>query len=408
MSTNRVFRLLVSKDVAVSNSGLTPTTATDGSIVAFKTDWTQLGAAETIANSPSIFVTQRIVDSSNDKIGNITSFEINGTQVTNYRGEKFRPAAPQIAYIGLAPAGTPKTLSTGTGAIEDNSSVTYELSIINKAEKEKYQVPRRYYYNSDVSATELEIATNFADQVNADADSVVTAEVIGNGTGTSGLTSATAWGIKLKGKSGLVYWEIGLNDAWGATPIDYQVENFFGSGTYDKIHETEIMSKGYLGYLNFRTLVKPVTYYGTTQSNSALAGPATVAVTQNSCRITFNANVTSDLAVGDNISISGIVYTIASITTPSTVYELTEPYKGATNGTLAIAGVTKEEGYDMIVIDHDTFFSRPSTDGNAHRPCTTYIAIPSFLSNATALTTIQTCLNAWMASTPYRFAAAGL
>lgn len=408
MSTNRVFRLLVSKDVAVSASGLTPTTATDGSIVAFKTDWTQLGAAETVANSPSIFVTQRIVDSSDAKIGNITSFEINGTQVRNYRGEKFRAAAPAISYVGLAPAGTPKTLSTGTGAIEANSGVTYEFSVINKAEKEKRQVPRRYYFNSDSSATQLEIATNIAAQINADTDSVVTAEVIGNGTGTSGLTSATAWGIKIKGKSGEVYYEIGLNDAWGATPIDYQVDNYFGSGTYAKLREIEIMSKGYLGYLNFRTLVKPLTYYTTTQSNSALTGAATVAVTQNSCRITFNANVTSDLAVGDNISISGVVYTIAAITTASTVYELTEPYKGATNATLAIASVTKEEGYDMIVIDHDAFFTRVSTDGNAQRPCTTYIALPSYLANATALSTIQTCLNAWMATTPNRFPGAGL
>lgn len=417
MSTNKVFKLLVAKDVAVASATtLLPTTAVDGNVVAFRNDWTQLLAADTIgtaAASSSIFIEQRIVDSSNNQVGNLVSTEIVGTRVTAYSGRKFRPGTRQITYVGLHPAGSPQTYSTGTGSIIANSSSTYLLSVINKAEKEIRQVPRRYYFTTDASATQLEIANGFVTEITNDIYAFVTATAIGNGTGTNGLTGATAWGLKLKGTSSQYWFEVGLSDPWESTPITYDVNNFLGINTYDELIDFQLISQGDYGYYNrvlFSSAKNPLPSYVIAQPNSAVANSAgTVAVTQNSKEITFSANVTTELLVGDAIFISGVRYVIATITTPSTVYELTETYLGSTNAAITVStGVTKEESYDTITIDHNTVYANGDTDGFSQRPQTTIIAIPSFLSQSTALSVLKTCLDAWMVSTPYKFPSCGL
>jgi hypothetical protein len=329
MATQRVFKLLAAKDVAVA-SATTSTTSniSDGNVVAFRNDWTQLLAADTIAESSSIFIVQKVIDSADALIGNLNSFEIQGMGVLSYLGQKYQAPSPQITYVGLCPAGTNHTLSTGTGDITANSSLEYVLSIINKSQKEIYQVPRRYYMNSSSSATALEIANNLVAQVNADVESVVTASTIGNGTGTDGLTTATAWGIKLKGDSGAYYFEVGLSDAWEDTPVTYDVANFIGINTNAQLLELQELSQGYFGYMNRVWMPITIPSYIVTQSASAVANSGgTVAVTQNSDIITFSAAVTTELIVGDAIYISGVRYVIKTKTS-STVFHLSEPYVG--------------------------------------------------------------------------------
>jgi len=419
---NKVFRLLVSKDVAVAASGLTTSTLPDGGIAAFKQDWTQLGAAETIVNSPSINIVQRVVNSSDVKIGNIVSFPVIGVGVTGYKGQKFISGRNQITYVGLHPAGSPKTLATGTGDIVATSGVEYELSVIDQAEKEIRQVPKRYNYPSDSSATQLEIATYFVTAINNDPDSFVSASVIGNGTGTNGLTSATAWGIKLKGKNPKYFFRVGTSEAWNTTPITYDVDNYIGTNTIAQLQEIEDYSQGYQGYLNRIWLPKTITDFIVNQPNSTFTSTSatgTINFTQNSVSV---GTTTGDIAgillqAGDSIWVQGVRYTIDSVTndgTNTSAFTITEPFVGATvaitasGSAFSSSDFSKEESYNTIVITHDAIFDRAYTDGHATRPQETIIAIPSKLANATALTTIQTCLNAWVATTPNRFTGAGL
>ncbi len=405
MAMNKVFRLLVSKDVAVAASGLTPSTVPNGGVVAFKSDWTQLGASDDISDSSLIYVVQGVT-SSDPKIGNIASFSIKGTGVTGYLGQKFQAGRYQISYVGAAPL---VTYALGSGSIVATSGLEYEISIINKSEKEKYQVPERYNFLSDSSATQLEIATKAVAAINGNPDSCVVATVIGNGTGSDGLTGATAWGIKLKAKLVTTFFEVSGNDSWGATPFTTPITNFAGINTFDQLTVVEQYSQGYQGYLNRFILVKPITNFIVAQANSALTvtGTDTLVVTQDSTLLTFGSAVTSVLVAGDSIYISGVQYTIDTKTS-STVYHTTEPYKGSTATLTASTAVTKEESYDTIIVDHDAIFDRPFLDGHATRPEQTIIAIPSYLAQATALTTIETCLDSWMASTPGKFPGAGL
>jgi len=415
--TTRVTKLFVAEDVAVSSTGVTSSNATDGAVVAFKKDWTQLGAAETISNSDYIFIMQRIV-SATEGVGNIASSEIKGTAVRNYRGDKFRPAANQIAYIGLAPSAT--TIAAGTGSITVNPDTVYSLAIINLAEKTIRQVPRRYYYSALSSDTELEIGTGIVTEVNNDPDSFVTATLIGNGTGTSGLTGATAYGIKLKGNSTLDYFSVGVGGGFETTPITYDADWFAGVNTYSQLRELEKEAQGNRGYYNRIMLPKDITYFVLEQSNSVITSAnatGTVTFTQNSKVVGLSHNVTSDLAVGDLIYVNSVPYFVGGVTGSAgsiSAFTLTEPFKASTVTYTAssnnfVAGqFAKGEGYDTIVIEHDHVFTRPETDGYATRPETTVIAIPSYVTNATALSTIQTCLNAYMASTPGAFSGAGL
>ena len=75
MQNPKVFRLLVGKDVAVSASGLTPATATDGSIVPFTEDWVELTKYFVIPDNikeieyskiklhPNIFIPETVIKS---------------------------------------------------------------------------------------------------------------------------------------------------------------------------------------------------------------------------------------------------------------------------------------------------------------------------------------------------------
>jgi len=402
MQNNKVFRLLVGKDVAVNATTTTTANATDGAIVPFTDGWAELLTSDTIATSPSVYLMQKVTNASNAKIGSIMSLPIYGSNLRGFNGESFRPGQEQISYLGLAPSAT--TIAAGTGDVVATVGEYYELSILNAAEKEKYQVPERYDYVLPTGGTKLSLCTEFARVINNNTNSIVTARVIGNGTGTDGLTSATAYGLQLKGKSSDSYFSVGKTDSWGADVTD-DTKQFRGEGTVEILEEVQKYAQGYLGYLNRFTLPKEITNYVASQPASAMANSGgTLGVVQNSKVITFSAAITTVAPVaGDKLVIDGVTYGIASVTS-GTVYVLTEPYKGATASVTVSSGVTKLEGYDVITLLHDIPVDSATNINIKPNPCATIIAIPSLLANATAKTTFLAAINAWALTTPGRFA----
>jgi len=214
MQNNKVFRLLVGKDVAVNATTATAANATDGAIVPFTEDWAELLTSDTIATAPIIYLLQKVVNSSDAKIGSIISLPIHGLYLRGLKGESFRPGQEQITYIGLTPSAT--TIAAGTGDVTATEGEEYSINILNAEEKQKFQVPSRYYYKLPVGGTKLSLLTEFARQINADEASVVTARVIGNGTGTDGLTAPTAYGLQLKGTDVKYFYSVGVSDSFGA------------------------------------------------------------------------------------------------------------------------------------------------------------------------------------------------
>jgi hypothetical protein len=415
MQINKVYRLLISKDVAVSTSGVTIANATDGAIVPFTDQNVELTTSDTIATAPSIYLAQKVTNSSNAKIGSIISLPISGTGVSNFKGESFRPAQEQITYIGLTPSAT--TIAAGSGDVTFTSGEAYSIAILNKEEKEITMKPERYYYTALSTDSKLKLLQEFARQINANADSVTVARVIGNGSGTDGLTSATAYGLQLKAKEAKFYFEVGISDSFAAD-VTTDTLNYPGVGTVTQVEALQEIAQGFLGYLNRIYLTKTITNYVASQPNSQLvsnSASGTLEFTQNSKVVTTTTGdlVAGSLAVGDEISVAGVIYGIAAVTLGGssviTSFTLTEPFRASTvtytaSSTLfSTSDVAKLEGYDLIVIDHANSIDSIVNQNQNPKFTQTIIAVPSKLANATAKSTFLGALNAWMATLPQAF-----
>lgn len=406
MQNNKVFRLLVSKDVAVATSGVTTSSASDGAIVAFDENWDQLtSSTDEISISPIIYLMQKVVNA-DAKVGSIMSLPIDGRRVRGYKGESFRPGQEQITYIGLTPSST--TIAAGSGDVTATVGEEYFINILNAEEKQKFQVPSRYYYTLPTGGTKYTLLVEFARQINADEAAVCTARVIGNGTGTDGLTGATAYGLQLKADDAKYFFSVGVSDSFGAD-VTTDVEMFPGSGTVAQLEQIQEYSQGYMGYLNRIWLTKDITNYVANQADSSLISSnatGTITFTQNSKAVSLSHALDADLAVGDEIVVNGVTYGIAAKGS-STAYTLTEPFRGATVIYTATATVipstAKVQGYDLVIVDHDSVSDTNLSVGVLPKPCQTIIAVPSKLANASALTTFLTVLNAWLATSPASF-----
>lgn len=414
MQINKVYRLLIAKDVAVSTSGVTIANAADGAVVAFTDQNAQLTTSDTIATAPSIYLAQK-VSNADPKVGSIISLPILGAGVSNYKGESFRPGQEQITYVGLTPSAT--TIAAGTGDVTYTSGEAYSIAILNKQEKEIVMKPERYYYTAKATDNKLTLLQEFARQINANVDSIVRARVIGNGTGTDGLSSATAYGLQLKGKEAKFFFEVGVSDSFNAA-VTTDTANFAGSGTVAQLTDMQDMSRGFLGYLNRIWLPKTISSYVASQANSPItsnSASGTLTFTQNSKVVTTTTGdlVAGSLVAGDEIVVNGVTYGVAGVTlgggSAITDITLTEPFIGSTvtytasSSVFSTAQVAKVEGYDLIVIDHANIIDSAVNQNQNPKMTQTIIAVPSYLANATAKSTFLNAVNAWMLTLPLAF-----
>lgn len=413
MANTRVLRLFTSKDVSTAASGLTVNTVTNGSVVPFKAvDNTQLLATDTVTESNEIFLVQGEtgnIASTGAAKGNLVGTFIKGNTVRDYRGEQFKAYRQEVVYVGAKPSAS-ADYTTGTGAIVIANSSEYSMLIKFKGQQEILWRVSRYNYTSDTSATQLEIATAFVTKINADTAVGATAAVTGNGTGDNGVTGATAWGIQVIFNANL-YGSVGLPDvyptvtnAFSTTPVATDVNYSPGNGNQVQMQNVEFDSQSNMGFKNRiwfpggDTTSVPTNYIAA-QTASALTG--TIVSTEGDRRVVGTGTFfLTELAVGDAVYISSVRYSVKAITT-----DLALVLETPALDTNAGAAMTKEEGYDIVVIAHDNYFASARAGETVElAPMQTLVAFPSKLTNASAKTTFLTAMNTWMASTPKQFA----
>jgi len=188
---------------------------------------------------------------------------INGRSVVSAKAKAYTPATREVWAIGY-------NRKTATGSIEVNNSTVYTAAIRFKNDKSLYsERPEvlRVEFTSATSATQLSVATQAAAAINNSGfKTLVSAIVVGDGTGVYGVTGATNYGIEITAKDieqfqsstykeNRVYFSVHVDDSTGfgdTTTCTQIVANSYGEGTYNEIYNKENFEYQYEGLSNRR------------------------------------------------------------------------------------------------------------------------------------------------------------
>lgn len=416
---HRVQQIFISNGAALPVNNAASTTVTSGQIGIFGYDWTALNPAggDTITTQPAIY----IVEGKTDSDGNAylkKSTKINGVNVTRYEAESYAPAKREVWSIGYSRAGA-------TGSIEVNNSTEYHFSLRFKNDKVLYsQRPEIFNvrFDSAAAATQSSIATQIANAINNGGfRSLVTAIVVGDGTGVYGVTGATNFGVEITARditqfidttytSNYVYFSAHVDDSSGfeTTTTCTQIQAFDpGSGTYAQVYNIENFDLGYEGVLNrrqwpFSTSSADYSASSTLVLSSAIAETVTGTISED--KVTFSATVAAKLSAGDKVELGGVNYEIKYFIS-TTVAILTSVLSAG----LAAAAVKVRDKYDLITIEYTDAVNTP-TGVVAVSNKSVVIAVPAidtagaYNSLSTAGTNVKAILDAWMTTTPGAFA----
>ena len=417
---HRVQQIFISNGSALPANNAASTAVTSGLIGIFGSDWTALNPAggDTITTQPAIY----LVEGKTDSDGNAylkKSTKINGVNVTGFKGASYVPAKREVWAIGYNRA-------TATGSIEVNNSTDYNFSIRFKNDKVLYsQRPELFNvtFTSASAATQSSIATQIANAINNGGfRSLVTAIVVGNGTGVYGVTGATDFGVEITAKditqfidttytSNYVYFSVHVNDASGfeSTTTCTQIQAFDpGSGTYAQVYNMENFDLGYEGVLNRRQWpfsTSSADYSSSsTLVNSAVIGINTTG-TSGQDTVTFAGSVASIINPGEKVEIDGVNYEV-KYRISNTVVVLTSPLTTSP----AATDVTKiRVKYDLVTIEYTDSVNTP-TGVVAVSNKSVVIASPALDSGdayngiSAASQDLMDILNGWMTTTPGAFA----
>lgn len=376
--------------------------------------------------SESITVSKTFADGTFKK-----SMAINGRSVQSARAERYKPAAREVWAVGHNRLG-----SVNAGTIEVNNSTEYTMTIRFKNDKSLYsERPEtlRIQFISSATATQLSIATQIAAAINNGGfKTVITAVVIGDGTGVLGLTGATDYGVEIYAndinqfqsstyKENRVYFSCFVDDStgFGTTTTCAQIQaNSYGEGTYNFVYNKENFEYQYEGLSNRKlwpaqTVEFGVSATGYLSANVAAAATSPTgnvsAVAVGDDTLTF-ATSTAGFRGGEIITVNGVQYEILYIIS-STVVRIkdlaTAVYAGG-------AAVKVKYFYNLIVI---TFADNTFTSGADVQALATkaiYIATPAIDTGAadpfdttgdaadtsTEGLSLLSKLNTWLASTP--------
>ncbi len=256
MARHENYKILIGKDVA-RTPALTVASLADGEIAVVKNDMTIMNAGDTIANSEYCYVVQGVFENG-VRVAPRFSAKIQGAQVTKWGGTSFAAAVQQSVEVGATPG--------GVGNINLVNSTEYRLSLIFTYDKvigSERQLVRRFYYTSDATATELEIATAFAAAINADdvASTLVTATAaLGLGTSYGVTITALAQAYKvIDGYEQVSFKTVmdgGFSDG-GVTTFTTVALPGYGSGTYAHVSDLERAALGYDGVNNLMKFPVP-------------------------------------------------------------------------------------------------------------------------------------------------------
>lgn len=260
MARHENYKILIGKNVA-RTPNLTVATLADGEIAVVKDDMTIMNAGDTIANSEYCYIVQGCFEGG-VRVAPRFSAKIQGLQVTKWEGTSYAAAVQQVDIVG-APAGL-------AGNINLVNSTEYRLSLIFTYDKvigSERQLVRRFYYTSDATATEQEIAQAFATAITNDdvAKDLVSA--------TAALGVGTSWGVTITAKAQAYkvidgYEQVtfktvmdgGFSDG-GTTTYNDSVAPAtlpnYGSGTYAHVSDLERAALGYDGVTNLMKFPVP-------------------------------------------------------------------------------------------------------------------------------------------------------
>jgi hypothetical protein len=252
MARQENYKILIGQNIA-RTAALTVATLANGEIACVKDDMTILTAGQTIANSDYIYVVQGTAGAPR------FSSKIQGAQVEKYEGTSYAAAVQQVTVVGA--------IAAGAGSINLVNSTEYVLTLIfyyDKVIGSERQLVRRFYYTSDSTATQQEIAQAITAAINTDpvASTLVNA-VAAVGVGLN-------WGITITGLAQTyavidgyeqVTWKVamdgGFNDGGVTTLAVNNVFPNYGSGTFPHVSDLERAAVGYSGITNLMQFPVP-------------------------------------------------------------------------------------------------------------------------------------------------------
>jgi ribosome-associated protein YbcJ (S4-like RNA binding protein) len=423
---HRVQSVLVSDGTALPVNNAAITTVASGDIGVFGTDWTALNPAggDTITTQPSIYIVEGRLNSAGETVVK-KSMKISGQDVVSYQGEAYRPTKRHVEAIGY-------NRESATGSIEVTASTDYNFRIVFKNDKTLHSLPAHESFSlsftSSTSATQSSIATQAANLINnaPGLKTLVTAIVVGDGTGVYGVTGATNFGVEITSKEieqfasttytqNQVYFGVYIDDnsGFGSTTTQTTIQTIdFGSGTYNQVYFMENKALGYEGVTNRRLWPIPVQTLAVSSTYKLSAAITPVATgTAGEDEVTFDLTIAAIIRVGEEVEIDGVNYKVKYIKGDGTGV-------GAANAVvLTSVLLTTPSGdaakirfkYDVVHIEFNSKINTP-TGVVAIANQLVSIAVPAideggaYNSTGTAATNLKAILDGWMTTTPGAFA----
>lgn len=245
-------RLLIGKDinrtagVQVNDSGVANFIA-DGEVVVLGEDGTPLTAGSTFADSRYITIVQGRGGAGSTKVMT-SSVTIDGSQIVTASGTSFRDSVEQVSYVGHDDV-------AAAGSIDAQPFTNYKMTITYKNDREVFSeqlLKRVYFYSTGSAATQLEIATYFANVITNEEFYGVAAVVVNTGAD---------YGVRLTGRPldfelplfewNVMDFEVSLGTGFGATTLtDPKIAADKGSGKGEQIAELEWFCQGFDGAIN--------------------------------------------------------------------------------------------------------------------------------------------------------------
>lgn len=397
--------------------------------------------SDTITTQPTIYLVNKLANGDFKR-----SNPIKGLDVTGFKAEHYVPARRNVWGIGYQRGSIVDGVTTAaSGSITVNNSTLYEFIIRFKNDKQFYSERPEVLditFTSSAVATQLTIATQIANTINNSAFGTSTpgvreivAVVVGDGTGIHGLTAATNYGVEITGlvinqfqnttyQEELVYFSVFTNDATGfqTTPAT-EIQSFkAGTGTYNQVYNMENFFFGYEGVLNRRLWPVPVLAY-LTSATYTVSGNVAAAATTPTGNITtvigedkaVVATATTGLRPGEQILINSVAYEIKYIL-DATHFIVTVPFVASYGAganlqvkylydiiNINVTDLTYQDGTGVGQLSKKNFYiAAPAIDTNAADPFDR--TLDSADTSAEMLSWIS-ILDAWMVTTPGRFAA---
>ncbi len=410
MSIHKVTNIFVGNGSALET---TVNTLTAGKLGLFNEKNAILASAYGIGASlaESITVSETFADGTFKK-----SMAINGRSVVSAKGKRYTPATREVWAIGY-------NRKTAAGTIEVNNSTVYTAAIRFKNDKSLYsERPEvlRVEFTSSATATQLSVATQAAAAINNSGfKTLVTAIVVGDGTGIHGLTGAVNHGVEITAldinqfasstyKENRVYLSVHVDDTTGfgdTTTCTQIVANSYGEGTYNQVYNKENFEYQYEGLSNSRLWPAQNVKFNVVNTGyltAAIVPTVTGVVDEDT--VTFTADVSAMIRVGELVELNGNMYEVKYFIS-NTVAVLTETVPAIA----ALSAVKVKYFYNVIVITFadNTFTSGADVQALAQKSI--YIATPAIdaggaytaiANGSTEGIALLSKLNTWLATTP--------